>query len=436
MTWPLVAAARRRRPQGPRRPAVLDLGDLVERAGAALLRRLVARPDLLSGRQRHGAGRSSRRPRRDHHAAHLGRGIAAHRLQRRLPGQLLPLGGGRRTRSALAVTGHRPAAFVGGLVFGFHPFRAAHLEHVELLSSYWLAVALLCLHRWVRTRSRWPLAGLALALTLQALTSGYYFFYAMLLVAGWIAWFALRQSSWSQLAELAAALAAPVLAIAPVLWRYRDGARRARVGTIRLRGRAAERRHRRLRRDAVVPRLLEPADRAGQSGGGALSGPHRDRRGRCWRSDCEPMRRRCRRSGGGSAWPASAWPSSRPPSRWRRRRSGPFAYRLGPIRFSVSNLYKPMSVAAVFALGVAGDAAPRPRRLGPPFAVRLLRPGHAGDVAAGRRPDGAVPRRARALQGALWLADAAARLLRIAARPGPLRDAGGDDPRGRGRARA
>ena len=36
---------------------------------------------------------------------------------------------------ALAVTGHRPAAFVGGLVFGFHPFRAAHLEHVELLSS-------------------------------------------------------------------------------------------------------------------------------------------------------------------------------------------------------------------------------------------------------------------------------------------------------------
>ena len=30
---------------------------------------------------------------------------------------------------SLAVTGHRPAAFVGGLVFGFHPFRAAHLEH-------------------------------------------------------------------------------------------------------------------------------------------------------------------------------------------------------------------------------------------------------------------------------------------------------------------
>ena len=41
---------------------------------------------------------------------------------------------------------------------------------------------------------------------------------------------------------------------------------------------------------------------------------------------------------------------SRPPSRSRRRRSGPFAYSLGPIRFSVSNLYKPMSVAAVFAL--------------------------------------------------------------------------------------
>ena len=180
---------------------------------------------------------------------------------------------------ALAVTGHRPAAFVGGLVFGFHPFRAAHLEHVELLSSYWLAVALLCLHRWVRTRSRWPLAGLALVLTLQALTSGYYFFYALLLIAGWIAWFALRQSSWSQLAELAAALAAPVLAIAPVLWRYR--ATHAELGLARSSTKSSK-----LSADiagfAATPSFLlfwnlpiVPANPRG----GAVSGPDRDCRG-------------------------------------------------------------------------------------------------------------------------------------------------------------
>ena len=155
---------------------------------------------------------------------------------------------------SLAVTGHRPAAFVGGLVFGFHPFRAAHLEHVELLSSYWLAVALLCLHRWVRTRSRWPLAGLALVLTLQALTSGYYFFYAMLLdrrldrlvrappIVVVAAGRAGGGAGGAGAGDRAGAVALP------------DDARRARVGAIRLRSRAAERRHRRLRRDAVVPR--------------------------------------------------------------------------------------------------------------------------------------------------------------------------------------
>ncbi len=36
------------------------------------------------------------------------------------------------------LTRSREAAFIGGLVFGFNPYRAGHLSHIELLSSYWL----------------------------------------------------------------------------------------------------------------------------------------------------------------------------------------------------------------------------------------------------------------------------------------------------------
>ena len=301
---------------------------------------------------------------------------------------------------SLAVTGHRPAAFVGGLVFGFHPFRAAHLEHVELLSSYWLAAALLCLHRWVRTRSRWPLAGLAVVLTLQALTSGYYFFYAMLLVAGWIAWFALRQSSWSQLAELTVALAAPVLAIAPVLWRYR--AAHAEFGLGRsvyeveqlsadIAGFAATPSFLAFWNLPIVPANPEVALFPGltaivvvmlaiglRSDAPALPptvaavppGLHRP-----------GHRRGCRRSRSDDAGPVRLQPRADPLLGEQPLQADVGGGRLRP--------------------RVAGDAAPGPRRLGPPFAVRLLRARHAGDVAAGRRPDGAVPRRARALQGAL-----------------------------------
>jgi hypothetical protein len=114
----------------------------------------------------------------------------------------------------------RLAAFAGGLVFGFHPFRAAHLEHVELLSAYWLPLTLLCLHRWHGGRSRTALAGVAVTLVLQALTAGYYFFFAGVLLAAWAGWFAARGASWRQRAELATAFTLPLVVLTPLLWRY------------------------------------------------------------------------------------------------------------------------------------------------------------------------------------------------------------------------
>ena len=50
---------------------------------------------------------------------------------------------------AFSLTRSAAAAFIAGLVYGFHPFRSEHLPHLELLSGYWLPLALLALHRWV-----------------------------------------------------------------------------------------------------------------------------------------------------------------------------------------------------------------------------------------------------------------------------------------------
>ncbi len=121
---------------------------------------------------------------------------------------------------ALALTERRLPAFAAGLAFGFHPFRAAHLEHLELLAAFWLPVVFLCLHRWREERAVWALPGLAMSLTMLALTSGYYFVFGGVLVAGWVLWFA-RGMPVADILKLGAALVVPFLAIAPILLTYR-----------------------------------------------------------------------------------------------------------------------------------------------------------------------------------------------------------------------
>jgi F5/8 type C domain len=125
---------------------------------------------------------------------------------------------------ALGVTQRRAAAFIAGLAFALHPFRAEHLPHLEVLSAYWLPLVLLALHRWVDTagtRPRWLLAAAGF-LTLQALSCGYYFVFASVLVATWVAWFVTCELPVRRYVELGAALVAPVVVMAPVFWHYRQ----------------------------------------------------------------------------------------------------------------------------------------------------------------------------------------------------------------------
>ncbi|MCC7125759.1 MAG: discoidin domain-containing protein [Acidobacteria bacterium] len=123
---------------------------------------------------------------------------------------------------AFTVTARVDAAFLAGLVFGFHPFRGDHLPHLELLSSYWMPLALAALHRWAATgRGVW-LAACAAALTLQAITCGYYFVFGGVLFGLWMLWFASTPSRIRQAWGIPVALIVPLLIVSPVLWHYRE----------------------------------------------------------------------------------------------------------------------------------------------------------------------------------------------------------------------
>jgi hypothetical protein len=119
------------------------------------------------------------------------------------------------------LTSNRAASFIGGLVFGFNPFRTAHLPHLELLAAYCLPIILVALHQWRATRRNLWLLLLSVALTLQALTSGYYFFFMAPLVALWLVWFA-RGLAPREYGVVAIALGAPMIVMSPVLAHYRQ----------------------------------------------------------------------------------------------------------------------------------------------------------------------------------------------------------------------
>jgi hypothetical protein len=120
---------------------------------------------------------------------------------------------------AFSVTRHHGVASIAGLVYGFNPFRLPHVGHVEIVSSYWLPLALLGLHKWLETARRRWLAVFAVAYLLQGLTCGYYLFFSTVLLGLWVLWFLPRRGL-SSPAQVVAAWLCGLLPLAPVLWQY------------------------------------------------------------------------------------------------------------------------------------------------------------------------------------------------------------------------
>jgi hypothetical protein len=122
---------------------------------------------------------------------------------------------------AYELTGRRDAAFIAGLLFGFAPYRIAHIPQIQTLASFPMPYALLGLHRYLRDpRPQW-LALFGMGWLLQALCNGYYLLFFSVFVALWMLWFA---SPWSRPRECLAIGMTWVIAavpILPLLLRYR-----------------------------------------------------------------------------------------------------------------------------------------------------------------------------------------------------------------------
>src|SRR5690348_16749403 len=78
---------------------------------------------------------------------------------------------------AFVLTRCHAASLAAAVAFAFAPYRLSHTQHLQLLSSYWMPVAIAALHLFAAS-ARWRWAALfAAAWALQALASGYYLFF-------------------------------------------------------------------------------------------------------------------------------------------------------------------------------------------------------------------------------------------------------------------
>lgn len=81
------------------------------------------------------------------------------------------------------------AGLVAGLAFGFAPYRAGQLAHLQVLSAWPMPLVLLGLHLYLRTRRRRFLLLFGGAWLWQALINGYFMAFVSLLVLLWLGWF-------------------------------------------------------------------------------------------------------------------------------------------------------------------------------------------------------------------------------------------------------
>jgi F5/8 type C domain-containing protein len=121
---------------------------------------------------------------------------------------------------AYTISRRHDCAFLAGVAFGFAPYRMAQLAHVQVLSAYWMPVALAALHRYFEGRQRRWLVVFAASWLLQALACGYYLFYLSVLIGLWLLWFAKAPNRTRALMHVAIAWGIAATMLAPVLYGY------------------------------------------------------------------------------------------------------------------------------------------------------------------------------------------------------------------------
>jgi hypothetical protein len=117
------------------------------------------------------------------------------------------------------LTGRPSAAFVAGLAFAFAPYRISQGPHLQVLSSYWMPLALFGFRRYFVTRRTRALAGASAALVAQNLSCGYY----MLFFAPFAGAYCLYEMAHRRLLgslRVWGSLAAAALIVALVTWPF------------------------------------------------------------------------------------------------------------------------------------------------------------------------------------------------------------------------
>ena len=119
-----------------------------------------------------------------------------------------------------SLTRRHDAALITGLAFGFNPYRISQLPHIQMLSSFWMPVALLALHAFARTGRVRSVVLFVVAWLMQGLSNGYYLLFLPVLVGLWLLWFVPPWTNWRRVALLLMSWAAAAVLFVPLAFSY------------------------------------------------------------------------------------------------------------------------------------------------------------------------------------------------------------------------
>jgi hypothetical protein len=119
------------------------------------------------------------------------------------------------------LTGSTAVAFCAGLAYGFAPYRASQLSHLQVLTSQWMPLALYALHRYLVAPRVRLLVLFGAAVLIQGLSHGYYIFFFGVLFACWLAWFVDWRREPRRAFVIVVAYVIASLPLVPILWTYR-----------------------------------------------------------------------------------------------------------------------------------------------------------------------------------------------------------------------
>lgn len=121
----------------------------------------------------------------------------------------------------LATGNSQLASLVAGLLYGFVPYKLAHLQHLQIIWSLWpplLLAALIAYRRAPSWKRAWPIAAV---IVLSAMTNMYYFIFSMLALGLALVLIAIAEHRDRRFwIGLAAALAAAGVLLIPILRPY------------------------------------------------------------------------------------------------------------------------------------------------------------------------------------------------------------------------